>query len=189
MMRKNNRFTPESVSNIYVLSLMMLLMLLSKLQGGCKSPFLAQKKTENQITMLSIVLHGIVWYCMEFLCILWYPIVFMSFHCIVWYCMVLYYILRYCMVLHCWLRRVGCISQDTYLLYDNDSKHCNNYKCCSAPLFYDLGLSIGFKWNQSSVVAITKFIKLNQEALGKSKLSAGVIRVSLLLNHLSLLHM
>ena len=58
-MRKNNRFTPESVSNIYVLSLMMLLMLLSKLQGGCKSPFLAQKKTENQITMLSIVLHGI----------------------------------------------------------------------------------------------------------------------------------
>ena len=30
--------------------------------------------------------------------------------------MVLYYILRYCMVLHCWLRRAGCISQDTYLL-------------------------------------------------------------------------
>ena len=54
---------------------------------------------------------------MEFLCILWYPIVFMSFHCIVWYCMVLYYILRYCMVLHCWLQRAGCISQDTYLLY------------------------------------------------------------------------
>ena len=41
----------------------------------------------------------------------------MSFHCIVWYCMVLYYILRYCMLLHCWLRRAGCISQDTYLLY------------------------------------------------------------------------
>ena len=47
--------------------------------------------------MLSIVLHGIVSYCMELLCILWYRIVFMS---IVWYCMVLYYILRYCMVLH-----------------------------------------------------------------------------------------
>ena len=31
--------------------------------------------------------------------------------------MVLYYILRYCMVLHCWVRRAGCISQDTYLLY------------------------------------------------------------------------
>ena len=30
--------------------------------------------------------------------------------------MVLYYILQYCMVLHCWLRRAGCISQDTYLL-------------------------------------------------------------------------
>ena len=41
----------------------------------------------------------------------------MSLHCIVWYCMVLYYILRYCMVLHCWVRRAGCISQDTYLLY------------------------------------------------------------------------
>ena len=63
------------------------------------------------------VLHGIVWYCMELLCILWYRIVFMSFHCIIWYCMVLYYILRYCMVLHCWVRRAGCISQDTYLLY------------------------------------------------------------------------
>ena len=25
--------------------------------------------------------------------------------------------LRYCMVLHCWLRRAGCISQDNYLLY------------------------------------------------------------------------
>ena len=31
----------------------------------------------------------------------------MSLHCIVWCCMVLY----------CWLRRAGCISQDTYLLY------------------------------------------------------------------------
>ena len=32
----------------------------------------------------------------------------MSVHCIVWYCI----------VLHCWLRRAGCISQDTYLLYN-----------------------------------------------------------------------
>ena len=63
------------------------LMLLSKLQGGCKSPFLGHKWPKNQIFMLSIVLHGIVWYCMELLCILWYRIVFMSFHCIVWYCM------------------------------------------------------------------------------------------------------
>ena len=31
----------------------------------------------------------------------------MSLHCIIWCCMVLY----------CWLRRAGCISQDTYLLY------------------------------------------------------------------------
>ena len=31
----------------------------------------------------------------------------MSLHCIVWCCRVLY----------CWLRRAGCISQDTYLLY------------------------------------------------------------------------
>ena len=33
----------------------------------------------------------------------------MSLHCIVWCCMGLY----------CWLRRAGCISQDTYLLYLN----------------------------------------------------------------------
>ena len=26
-------------------------------------------------------------------------------------------IMKECMVLHCWLRRAGCISQDTYLLY------------------------------------------------------------------------
>ena len=25
--------------------------------------------------------------------------------------------MKECMVLHCWLRRAGCISQDTYLLY------------------------------------------------------------------------
>ena len=31
----------------------------------------------------------------------------MSLHCIVWCCM----------VLNCWLRHAGCISQDTYLLY------------------------------------------------------------------------
>ena len=110
---KNAVFWPEIIflctsSNFFVTimtrhqkdNVFVLLMLLSKLQGACKSPFLAQKWPENQIFMLSIVLHGIVWYCMEFLCILWYPIVFMSFHCIVWYCMVLYYILRYCMVLY-----------------------------------------------------------------------------------------
>ena len=73
-------------------------MLLSKLQGGWKSPFLAYKWPENQIFMLSIVLHGIVWYCMELLCILWYRIVFMSFHCIVWYCIISYGIAWYCIV-------------------------------------------------------------------------------------------
>ena len=68
-----------------------------------------------------IVLHDSVLYCMELLCILWYCIVL---HCIIWYCM----------VLHCWLRRVGCISQDTYLLYyvhhpsfshDHHHHHCS----------------------------------------------------------------
>ena len=44
--------------------------------------------------MLSIVLHGIMWHCMELLCILCYRIVFMLYR----YCMVLYYILRYCIV-------------------------------------------------------------------------------------------
>ena len=39
--------------------------------------------------------------------------------------MVYYYILQYCMVLHCWLRRAGCILQDTYLLY----VHCPQPKC------------------------------------------------------------
>ena len=38
----------------------------------------------------------------------------MSLQCIVWCCMVLY----------CWLWRAGCISQDTYLLYDNNLHSC-----------------------------------------------------------------
>ena len=71
----------------------MLLMLLSKLQGGCKSPFLAQKKQQSNF-MLSIVLHGIVWYYMELLCILWYRIVFMLNR------MVLHGIVLYLTVLH-----------------------------------------------------------------------------------------
>ena len=74
--------------------------------GGCS----AQKS--DFYDFHCIVLHGIVWYCMELLCILSYCIVFS----IVWYWMVLYYTFRYCMVLHCWLRRAACISQDTYLL-------------------------------------------------------------------------
>ena len=91
-------------------------------------------KHKNLIFILSIILHGIVSYCMELLCILWYRIVFMSFHCIIWYCMVLYYILRYCMVLHCWLRRAGCISQDTYLLYIIWAKY--KIRCCSQKLTF-----------------------------------------------------
>ena len=84
---------------------------------------------------------------MELNCILWYCIVSygielylmvlhwycMVFHCIAWYCMVLQDVALYCTVshciilnltilhgialYHCWLRRAGCISQDTYLLY------------------------------------------------------------------------
>ena len=48
---------------------------------------------------------------------------FYAFHCIAWHCMVLHGIALYLMVphifmsFHCWLRRAGCISQDTYLLY------------------------------------------------------------------------
>ena len=30
------------------------------------------------------------------------------------------------MVLYCWLRRAGCISQDTYLLYDNDNDNADD---------------------------------------------------------------
>ena len=47
----------------------------------------------------------------------------MSLHCIVWCCRVLY----------CWLRRAGCISQDTYLLYIyvqiECSAHLANLSC------------------------------------------------------------
>ena len=65
--------------------------------------------------MISIVLPGIVGYCMELLCMLWYRIVSM------FYRMVLHGIVLYLMVLHCWLRRAGCISQDTYTYFI-----CNN---------------------------------------------------------------
>ena len=94
-------------------------MLLSKLQGGWKSPFLAYKWPENQIFMLSIVLHGIVWYCMELLCILWYRIVFMSFHCIKWYCIISYacglYLARHLSTLY-----IGDIS-DKYEVWSRDT--------------------------------------------------------------------
>ena len=92
-------------------------MLLSKLQGGCKSPILAQKWPENLIFMLSIVFHGIVWYCMDMLCILWHCIVLhvIALHCMVLHGIVLYQygIAWYCIVGF----GAGCISQDTYLLY------------------------------------------------------------------------
>ena len=75
----------------------------------------------------SIVSHCIVWYCMELNFILWYCIVSYCIafvlHGIAWYCIVLcgialYRIKSYGIALyHCWLRRAGCISQDTYLLY------------------------------------------------------------------------
>ena len=45
----------------------------------------------------SIVWHGIIWYCMELLCILWYCIVL---HVIALYCMVLHGIVLYLTVLH-----------------------------------------------------------------------------------------
>ena len=71
-----------------------------------------------------MILHGIELY-------------FMVLH---WYCMVLQDVALYCTVLHCivlnltvlhgialyhcWLRRTGCISQDTYLLYfDSNCQH------------------------------------------------------------------
>ena len=51
--------------------------------------------------MLSIVLHGIVWYCLELLCILWYRIVLHGIALyIVWYCMVLHGTVLYLTVLH-----------------------------------------------------------------------------------------
>ena len=56
--------------------------------------------------MLSIVLHGIVWYCMELLCILWHRI--FSCHSIVsygiaWYCIISYGIA----LLHCCIHGIA----------------------------------------------------------------------------------
>ena len=62
--------------------------------------------------MLSIVLHGIVWYCMELLCILWYRI--FSCHSIVLYGIVLYLTVLHGIAL---LASARCISQDTYQFY------------------------------------------------------------------------
>ena len=43
-------------------------------------------------------------------------------HVIAFYRMVLHGIVLSLTVLHCWLRRAGCISQDTYLLNGYDDK-------------------------------------------------------------------
>ena len=63
-----------------------------------RAKLLAQKWPENQIVMLSIVLHGIIWYCMELLCILWYRIVL---HVIALYRMVLHGIVSYGSAWYC----------------------------------------------------------------------------------------
>ena len=59
---------------------------------------------------IALVLHGISLYCMVLQDVALYGTVL---HCIVLNLMVLHGIALY----HCWLRRAGCISQDTYLLY------------------------------------------------------------------------
>merc|ERR1712237_234760 len=59
------------------------------------------------IELYPMVLHCILWYCIG---IAWYCEML---HCIVLNLTVLHGIALY----HCWLRRAGCISQDTYLLY------------------------------------------------------------------------
>ena len=63
-----------------------------------------------------MVLHGIAWYCMVLHDIALYCMVS---HCIVLNLTALHGVALY----HCWLRRAGCISQDTYLLYWELCKH------------------------------------------------------------------
>ena len=115
--------------------------------GRCMAPIAENYHFWARNAYYSIISHGIVWYCMELNCILWYCIVSygielylmvlhwycMVFHCIAWYCMVLQDVALYCTVshciilnltilhgialYHCWLRRAGCISQDTYIYF------------------------------------------------------------------------
>ena len=91
--------------------------------------------------MLSIVLHGIVCYCMELICILWYRIVL---HVIALYRMVLHGIVLYLTVLHGialyhrLLRRVGS-QQDTYQFYTV----CVKYLCRRKE---EGGVSTGKAW-------------------------------------------
>ena len=88
--------TRHQKDNVFVL-----LMLLSKLQGGCKSPF--WPKNGPKIWFLCFSLYFMASYGNAWICYALYLMVLHSFacHCIVlytWYCMVLYYILRYCIV-------------------------------------------------------------------------------------------
>ena len=77
--------------------------------------------------MYHMLSYNIVRYCMHF--IVSYDIFsyLMVLHGIELYCIVSYGILcylmvsnsiaLYCMLLHCWLRRTGCVLQDAYLLH------------------------------------------------------------------------
>ena len=71
----------------------------------------------------SIVLHGIACHCIVLYGIEWYCMILYG---IALYRIKSYGIVWYCMVLHCRLQRAGCISQDTYLLYEVAPK--NRYK-------------------------------------------------------------
>ena len=103
--------------------------------GRCMAPiaenyhFWAQKKRMlfHCIAWHCIILHGIELYLLVLHCILWYYIG-IAWHCMLLQDVALYCTVSHCIVLnftvlhgialyHCWLRRVGCISQDTYLLY------------------------------------------------------------------------
>ena len=75
-------------------------------------PKMALFGTKN--AYFSIVSHGIVWYCMELLCILWYRIVL---HVIALYLMVLHGIVLYLTVLH-GIALLGS-ARGLYLLYKN----------------------------------------------------------------------
>ena len=80
----------------------------------------------------------------------------MSLHCIVWCCMVLY----------CWLWRAGCISQDTYLLYDYDyDEDDDNYN--------DANFLLSVKWHLCGTNSPTFYLKGGQLNRAQWRLFGG----------------
>ena len=156
-------------------------MLPSKLLGGYKSPFLAQKLVKNlsflrythkapffwaqtNSTQWDHNIHiswgnsGYLWFFGRWPFGIWYQKCIL-YHCIAWHCMILHGIALYVMVLqsfachcivshvivlilpcntvlHCWLRRAGCILQDIYFIEEHIV--CHYKRVCLTVFWTDL---------------------------------------------------